>query len=188
MEVFKDTKDSIATTQENDFTEYIVKYHQKIHKYCYHLLRNRQDAEDATQEVFLKAYKSFHKVHSQSTLSPWFYTIAYRHCLNVLKRKKLIRSIPYQTDIKLLPEEEYINSELEFNEEISYLLRKLTSKERAIVTMKVINEFPYSEISTIVNSSQSAVRKCYERAIKKLKKHTTTNEMGCVKDEKISIN
>ncbi|MEH6943946.1 RNA polymerase sigma factor, partial [Bacillus sp. JJ722] len=52
------TKHNIEELSEDSTEELIKEYHQKIYIYCYNILRNTHDAEDAVQEVFIKAFQS----------------------------------------------------------------------------------------------------------------------------------
>lgn len=68
--------------------------------YCYHMLGHRQEAEDAVQEVFLKAFEQLDSYRHTVSFSAWMYKIAYHHCLNLLNRAKLNREIQYYKDDK----------------------------------------------------------------------------------------
>jgi RNA polymerase sigma-70 factor, ECF subfamily len=57
-------------------------------------LRNRADAEDLTQDVFLAAYKSLHTLRERKKLGPWLIRLTKNRCLNVLRRRKLEQSLP----------------------------------------------------------------------------------------------
>nr|WP_225942082.1 RNA polymerase sigma factor [Sporosarcina limicola] len=87
----------------------LSEYHQKIYVYCYNILRNTQDAEDAAQEVFLKAFQS-KKLLEIDNRSAWLYKIAYNHCLNKVKRRNLIEFIPFKWTISWdIYETEFVN-------------------------------------------------------------------------------
>ncbi|MNI27746.1 ECF RNA polymerase sigma factor SigW [compost metagenome] len=77
-----------------DQFEVIVKqYQQQILIYCYHMLGNIQEAEDAKQDVFIKAYEQLHKYRESISFSGWLYKIAYHHCVNKLRRRKLLHHL-----------------------------------------------------------------------------------------------
>jgi DNA-directed RNA polymerase specialized sigma24 family protein len=100
-------------TPDLEIEDLIKAYGREIFSYCYHLLRNKEDAEDAVQEIFLKAYYGLEKKRIAS-ISLWLYKVAYNHCLNILRKRKF--KILISLDENMLscsptPEEELENSE-----------------------------------------------------------------------------
>lgn len=106
----------------------IKEYHQKIYSYCYNIIRNSHDAEDAVKEVILKAFQS-NKLMEIDNRSAWLYRIAYNHCLNKVKRRNLIKFVPFIENNGL--KEKVSNSNQHDDFELSYILSKLKLKERA---------------------------------------------------------
>ncbi len=68
-------------------------YKAMVFHICLNMLSNRQEAEDITQDVFFKAYKSIKRFRAESKLSTWLYRITVNHCLNNERRKKQERWI-----------------------------------------------------------------------------------------------
>lgn len=66
----------------------VQRYQQRLYVYCYHLLMQREEAEDAVQDVFIKAYEKLSQYAYRQSFSAWLYKIAYHHCLNMLKRRR----------------------------------------------------------------------------------------------------
>lgn len=88
----KELEELIISIQKGNIERYafIVRAFQTpIYRYCYRLLENKQDAEDAVQDVLVKGYQSIHQYKSQMHFSAWLYRIAYHHCLNLLRRRRL---------------------------------------------------------------------------------------------------
>ncbi|EJL27700.1 sigma-70 family RNA polymerase sigma factor [Brevibacillus sp. BC25] len=83
-------------------------YQQPIFTYCYHMLGHRQDTEDAVQEVLFRGYEHLDQYTYSLSFSAWLYRIAYNHCANVLKRRKLSRVLPFcdKYDEKAMKEEQ----------------------------------------------------------------------------------
>ncbi len=73
-------------------------FRRPIHSYVYRLLGNVEDADDVTQEVFIRAFISWERLYARSSLSAWLYRIATNLCVDVLRRRKRIswRSLSYQ--------------------------------------------------------------------------------------------
>lgn len=60
-----------------------------VYNICYRMFANRADAQDATQDVFIKVYKNLHRFAGRSKLSTWIYRITMNHCIDRMRRKKL---------------------------------------------------------------------------------------------------
>lgn len=150
----------------------INELHKPIFTYCYHMLRHRQEAEDAAQEVFLKVVK-----HLNGTEPPlqspraWLYKLAHNHCLNLIRRKRLLRFIPFNRDerrqAELLAEETPM--QLELSLQLEQMLSLLQPLDRSILILRIVDERPFEEIAVIVRATPGSVRKRYERAKRKIK-------------------
>ena len=86
----------ISTIQQGNSRQYslIVKaFQQPIYRYCYRLLANKQDAEDAVQDILVKAYQSLHQYKRAEHFSAWLYRIAYHYCLNLLRKRRVHKQV-----------------------------------------------------------------------------------------------
>lgn len=156
----------------HDFDRIIEEYSNPIFCYCFRMLRNKYEAEDALQEIFIKAYKSFINESNIIYISPWLYRIAYNHCLNIIRRKRLLEFINFTDEI--LPEQTSLEDDVvydELSEELKYALSKLSPEQRTVIILRVIEEMEYKEIGDIIGKKSENVRKIYERAKKKLQSY-----------------
>lgn len=84
-------KEHIRALQRGEETAYellIVQYQQQVVQVCYGFLRNREDAEDVAQEVFVEVYRSVGRFDGRAALSTWLYRIAVNKSLDYLKAAK----------------------------------------------------------------------------------------------------
>ena len=165
----------------------IDEHGQKIYKYCYNMLRSKQEAEDAVQEIFIKAYKNIDQINEVTSVAAWLYKVAYNHCLNIIRKKKLLSFLPFNEDLKTGMT--YLQPAVEknvFSEELTNTISRLSPQDRSVLILRVIEEKSYEEIAAIFNKQPDAVRKQYERARKKIKGYLET-EKGVRASEKISI-
>lgn len=149
--------------EETSIEELLNQYQQPIYIYCYNILSNPHDAEDAVQEVFLKAYQSKRMIEIDNQRA-WLYKIAYNHCLNKLRRKSLIEFIPFTGKEK----ESMNDSHNDF--ELNYILSKLKPKERALIVLRIIEDRDFSEIAMILGINAATARKRFERVKLKIQK------------------
>ncbi|MFD1908858.1 RNA polymerase sigma factor [Paenibacillus rhizoplanae] len=75
------------------YSDVIRLYQQRIYLYCYRLLNNKEEAEDAVQDILIKAYQNIGQYKPQADFTSWLYKIAYHHCLNLLRRQKFQQQV-----------------------------------------------------------------------------------------------
>ena len=158
---------SLQEMNEISVEELLAEYHRQIYVYCYNILRNAHDAEEAVQEVFLKAYES-NKIREIENHSAWLYKIAYNHCINKVRRKALIEFIPFTEKNRPRENIQYEQQLEDF--ELDYILSKLTAKERALIVLRIKEDKDFAEIATILTISIPTARKRFERVKLKIKK------------------
>ena len=164
----------------------VVEKYQKIVLNCsYKFLRDRESAEDLTQEVFLEVFESIHSFRGSSRLSTWIYRIAVTKSLNrlkYLKRKKrfaIMVSLFDRDEAEerfAAPDHTSPHHELENRERAEILhqaLGTLPDNQRIAFTLSKYEEMSYEEISLIMNTSVPSVESLIHRAKTNLKKKLT---------------
>src|SRR5208283_1842219 len=109
MEIIKKIKKGDA----NAFREIIQTYKRVVYNHSYSYLRNQQDAEDATQEIFLNVYNNIKSFRGDSKISTWIYRITVNVCKNKLKQLQRQRA-PIMDDI--YPGDEEANKQFEIKD------------------------------------------------------------------------
>ncbi|QDS36623.1 RNA polymerase sigma factor [Brevibacillus brevis] len=153
-------------------------YQQPIFTYCYHMLGHRQDAEDAVQEVLFRAYEHLEQYTYSLSFSAWLYRIAYNHCANVLKRRKLRRLLPFLY-ISNQDGRNYVEEKIDsdyFGEPLESIWSRLSAEERTLMFLRVMEEKEYEEIAVLMDKKPAALRKQFERLLKKCKRYLPTME------------
>ncbi|RUT29109.1 RNA polymerase sigma factor [Paenibacillus zeisoli] len=148
------------------FRALVCEYQRKIHVYSYHMLRNKEEAEDAVQEIFLKCYQNIHQYSQGTSFSGWLYTVAYNHCINLLKKRSLRHKLIalYRTQLAQAKQEvDYASLS------IQDVLGLLSAEDRNLLVLRVWEDLSFDEISRIMNCKPTTVRKRFERIRKKLK-------------------
>ncbi|ADO58793.1 RNA polymerase sigma factor [Paenibacillus polymyxa] len=155
--------EQVQAGDKQAYTHIIRRYQQQIFLYCYYLLKNREEAEDAAQEIFIRGLEHIHHFVPTVSFSAWLYKIAQNHCTDLLKRNaRTFKSfIQYKLNLKQQPIHEYTNL-------IHELLDQLTLKDRQILLLRSLEDYNYEEIATIMGLKSSTIRKRYERLRKKL--------------------
>lgn len=149
---------------DRPFAELFRRYHRLVWSVCYSWFSNRQDAEDLTQDSFLKAFRSLRQFEGRSSLSSWLFRVATNTCHNE-RRRRGRRPMESEDD---RPSEEHTMAasdgphlELTKREEIERLDRaiaRLPSEEREILLLAEYAQTPYKTIAQQLGLSVSAVK------------------------------
>ncbi len=166
--VLDNTISNILEGNEDEFNIIVQTYQQQIFSYIYRIVKNRQDAEDLTQDTFIKAYKKLDSLLDKSVFKSWLYQIAYRTTVNHLNKEK-VKSFILFSNPNSINEISYELNDHEYGEKITEIFATLSYKEHTLLTLRVIEEMSYLEISQIMGKSPAVLRKRYERLIGKLK-------------------
>lgn len=146
-----------------------------IIKYCYSLLLDYHEAQDAAQDVFLRAAAKLGGLRDSSAVSPWLYRMAYNICINILRRRKLAKLFLVREAAKAKDSSHTDSYDLGISPEIKAALSTLHPRDRALVYSRAVDEMEYSQLEAVYGAKASALRKRYERARKKLEQELIKN-------------
>lgn len=153
----------------NAFEEIFRLYYARIYNYVYRMVGNVKDAEDLTQESFFKAYRALRRSDQPANLSAWLYRIASNTCMDVLRRRRLIRWQPLGDLLAVLhvadarsPEKQVLRSERQA--EIERVLAQLPPRYRMYLILREREGFSYQEIAAITGDSLDTVKVTLYRA------------------------
>jgi len=178
----------ILKGDSGSFSQLVEKYKHLAFSLSLKLLNHREDAEEAAQDSFIKAYNSLGSFQNGSTFKTWFFRIVYNTSISKLRARKN-RELNID-DIKMSDTEiqsaENTLEQLSKNDRQKYLeigLERLEPEERALLKMYYYDDFSMDEISVITALSVSNVKVKIHRSRKRL-----LQELQFVlKDEIISI-
>lgn len=147
-------------------------YQQQLFKYCFHMLGQLQEAEDVTQEVFVRGLERLEQYREGTLFGAWLFKIAYHECVNRLNRastyKRLLRI--FSRTVSVAEEDRTPAAGLEYNNELRLALLQLNPKDRHIIVQRIVEENRFEDIAGQLEMSEAAVRKRYERARKQLRR------------------
>ena len=157
------------------FAALVDAYKNPVYNLCYRMLGTSAEAEDASQEVFIKIYRRLHTYDAKYKLVSWVLSIASHHCIDRLRRRRLktvdIEEMPaWQPLVSDLPQPERKMLQTEKEERIQQLLNQLPPQYRLPLIMHYWNELSYQEICQATGLSLSAVKSRLHRGRIKLAK------------------
>lgn len=157
---------------EDVFNNIITSYSDRLIKYCYSVLGNYHDAEDAAQDTFVRLYYKLEDIKNEEAVIAYMYRMAYTISIDLLRKRKRNKDISdkYERFIQDNPDSYEIDDVGEgyISEELYLAIMKLKPEDRALVHAIAVDELSYSEIALIQGKSEATLRKRYERAKKKL--------------------
>lgn len=164
-------KDVLAG-KKDQFTIIVIRCEKIIFNYCYHMLGDYGEAEDCTQEVFLKAYRGLHSYQPDRPFEAWLYRIAYNQSIDMLRKRKVMKLFPflYKSDRDNNQVDQAIDHKY-YNPAVLCALATLSNEERSVLILRCVEDKSYNEISLILNHSSTYLRKKYQRAVEKFRKN-----------------
>jgi len=159
----------------NAFARLYGQYLTPLYRYVLFRVRRREDAEDLTQTLFLKAFESLECYRDTGVpFSAWLYTIARNLIIDYFKKKKPVRLEDQEVLCENLIEPMYTAERDAVGGEERHLLARalsgLSEIEQTVVIMRSIDERSYEEIAITVGKSEEAVRAIKHRALVRMQK------------------
>lgn len=147
-------------------------------KRVYYLIRkmviDHDDADDLTQEVFIKIYRHIGSFREDAQLFTWIYRIATNECLSFLQRKKRrfflpVHDITHELSNKI-DTSPYISAD-EIQRKLQKAILQLPEKQRLVFNLKYYDDLPYEQIAEITGTSVGALKASYHHAVKKIEEY-----------------
>lgn len=172
------------------FRELVERYQKKIYYFSLDLTGNHHDAEDLSQEVFIKAFRSLDGFRGEAKFSSWLYRIAVNTRINQ-SRKKAYTAMKAQENLDTINWETYSGTNASGNPEeqahasliqkhIDEALNALSVRERCVFVLRHYDDFPLAQIAEIMSVKLGTVKSTLFRALTKLRK-----ELAFYRDESV---
>jgi RNA polymerase sigma-70 factor, ECF subfamily len=165
-----------------DFRRIVDQYDRKVYRHAFSMLGNREDAEEATQDVFLRVHKALYRFRGESSLSTWIYRITVNVCApRVLRNSRKMPSIddpdqpPSHNLLDTNQDPEGIYAMKETRERIAAMVSRLPRREAAAVTLFYLDQKGYREIAEILQLPEGSVARILFEARDRLRRmiHST---------------
>src|SRR5689334_16293256 len=162
------------------FDQIYDEYKIPIYNYVYHLVGDREQADDLTQDTFLKAFRALPKMDANLKLSAWLYRIATNTAYDALRRRKLIAWLPWQdldhepADVESADPQETIGT----SELVHAALRRMPRHYRAALLLYTQEGFPSAEIAATPTSAESGVKMYLSPARHSFREHFRALKQG----------
>jgi RNA polymerase sigma-70 factor, ECF subfamily len=165
----------VARARQGDqdaFAELVYSYQDATYNLCYRMLGERTEAEDATQEAFIRAYSHLYRYDTERSFKTWLLSIASNHCIDRLRKRRLKwlsldEPLPSGSALAMssdepTPEEQALRQERETM--LQRLLSELAPEYRAAVVLRYWYDYSYAEIADTLGTTESAIKSRLFRA------------------------
>ena len=165
--------EKIQAGETEPFAVLLERYSRSVFSLVVKIVGNREDAEELTQDVFLKVFRSLSSFQGNSLFSTWLYRITYNVAISATRKKKQEWLSIEESMMEKMPENE-LNDELEQLDREEQLIRlekamtQLLPDERALITLFYLQEKSIDEIVSITGFSTSNVKTKLHRIRKKM--------------------
>jgi len=148
-----------------------AKHHGEIYAYLVRMLRDGDLAADLAQDAFVKAYKNYDTLQKDENARAWLYQIAHRVALDELRRRKIVRMIPWTGEARgAAPSAERLAMDLRLSGPLERALAKIPERQRAALLLAEIHDLTGLELAAAMGVSHVAARAILTRARESLRR------------------
>lgn len=153
------------------FEQIIVRYERRVLTLAWRLLGRTEDAQDASQEVFLRAFRFLHRFDQRRPFEPWLMKMTVNVCHDLGRKRQQHPGALIDPDMLKSSSDPHGDLQSEEQKKMLYnVLRELPEKERAAVVLRDIEGLSTAEVAEVLGSSEGTVRSQISTARLKIKK------------------
>ena len=150
--------------------ELFAKHHAEIHAYLMRMLRDPELAADLTQDAFVKAYRAYDTLEASENARAWLYRIAHRVALDELRRRRIIRFLPFTGEHKgSAPSPEHLAMDLRLSGDLQRALERIPERQRSALLLAELHDLTGLELAEALGVSHVAARALLTRARESLR-------------------
>jgi RNA polymerase sigma-70 factor (ECF subfamily) len=177
-----DDRELVRRAQAEDkeaFEELIRRHQNRVFAVASGIIHRREDVEDISQQVFVKAYFSLKRFDQRAAFSTWLYKITVNECWDLLRKRK-VRPLVYEADLSEEQAKQMLASDvsaatrpdisetLAARQQVELLLEGLDERDRVMLILKEVEGFAIEEIAEVLDLNSNTVKVRLFRARKKI--------------------
>lgn len=166
------------TTKHKAFEMIVKSYSECLYRKIRYIVLTHEDADDALQNTFLKAWNNIGSFHGKSKLSTWLYSIAINEALDNLRKSKNSLKVGAPDNVSVagkLMADEYFDGD-EAQALLMQAVAMLPDVQRTVFNLRYFDNMKYSEMSAVLNTSEGALKASYHIAVKKITEYLHLHE------------
>lgn len=167
--------EAALANDQDAFAELVYLFQDPVYNLCYRMLGDAGEAEDATQEAFLRAFLNLRRYDTKRSFKTWLMSIASNHCIDRWRKRRMqlvsLDDEPTAAALALsssdpLPEQAALSAEQ--SDMLQSLLMKLDENYRLPLVLRYWYDYSYAEIAEFMNTTESAIKSRLFRARRSL--------------------
>jgi RNA polymerase sigma-70 factor, ECF subfamily len=161
--------DVIARVLAGDIDAYgilVDRYHRRFARFATRMLGSQEDAEEALQDSFLRAYRGLARYQDRERFASWLYRILVNRCRSMLARR---RSQETRPTITVDEDEPPADAELVQTDHANWILGNLPAEQREVFLLRYVEDLSFEEISAITGVGLSALKMRVKRGLERLR-------------------
>lgn len=168
---------------QDAFAEIVYSFQDAVYNLCYRMLGNGVEAEDASQEAFIRAFNNLDRYDHDRSFKTWILSIASNHCIDRLRKRRMqFVSIdePMPATLSLAsddPQPEQAAEAQQRSQRMQELLETLDEDYRITVVLRYWYDYSYAEIAEAMDTTESAIKSRLFRARQMLAAHITAEDV-----------
>jgi len=173
----------VLADDQDAFTVLVERYKDAVQNLAYRMLSNAAEAEDVTQETFVRAYTQLATYKPAHKFSTWLLSIASHLAIDQLRRRRFLalplEDVPFLdwiADVGTGPEQSALEGEQQ--DEVQTYLQRLPGKYRAVIVLRYWYDFSYEEIARTLNLTPALVKARLHRARELLARYMKQNSVN----------
>ena len=148
----------------------VGRYRDRYARYAFHMLGNREDAEEALQDAFTRAYRSLARCEDPERFGAWLFRILINRCRTLGARRGRRAQTFVVDEVAILEAaEDHPAERTAWREEIDRALERLRADQREAFVLKYVEEMGYDEMSELTGVGVSALKMRVMRACERLR-------------------
>lgn len=170
--------EALKQSPEDGFRMLMMRYQEPVYWHIRRLVVSHDDAQDASQETFVRIYRSFGNYRGDCTLRSWIYRIATNEALRIIskRRQEVVSMESETTGVNLIQGDDYID----FSDKVAVQLQKaillLPPKQQLAFNLRYYEELGFDEIAKIADSTPTSIKASYHVAKEKIIKYMNSND------------
>lgn len=160
----------IQAGQQDYFIDLYDLYIDKIYRFLFYRNSHHETAEDLTSQTFLKAFDNIQSFDdNKGTFQAWLYRIAYNLLVDHYRKAKPTFDLSYAEHAPSSDNTEQLVEDYFNKQQVQELLQQLPEATQELITLRIWEELPYSEIAKILNKTENSLKMQFSRAISMLR-------------------
>ena len=172
--------DGMQNTKTTEFEAFVLGYQKKAFSVAYRITGNVEDARDAVQEAFVRAFKSRNDFRGEAAVTTWFHRVVVNASLDVMRKRRtvpmVLEELPDRPG-RSGPRPEERAGRNEIREKIRRAVHRLPERQRDVFLLKHFEEMSVKEVAAALGLAEGTVKVHLSRAVHALKEELCEDEL-----------